>query len=108
MLVKRKRNCIILRIVTENTEYRQKKELLLKSLIIEKYLTIVIVTRINERRNMMEQEIKTASEIYNISRQLSMENKKYVIAVANALLFSQGYKKDENCRVSANCSVRAE
>lgn len=56
----------------------------------------------------MEQEIKTASEIYNISRQLSMENKKYVIAVANALLFSQGYKKDENCRVSANCSVRAE
>lgn len=57
---------------------------------------------------MMEQEIKTASEIYNISRQLSMENKKYVIAVANALLFSQGYKKDENCRVSANCSVRAE
>lgn len=36
----------------------------------------------------MEQEIKTTSEIYNISRQLSMENKKYVIAVANALLFS--------------------
>ena len=53
---------------------------------------------------VMEQEIKTTSEIYNISRQLSMENKKYVIAVANALLFSQGYKKEE----SANCSVRAE
>ena len=57
---------------------------------------------------VMEQEIKTTSEIYNISRQLSRENKKYVIAVANALLFSQGYKKEENCRVSANCSVRAE
>ncbi len=57
---------------------------------------------------VMEQEIKTTSEIYNISRQLSMENKKYVIAVANALLFSQGYMNEGNCRVSANCSVRAE
>lgn len=44
---------------------------------------------------VMEQEIKTTSEIYNISRQLSMENKKYVIAVANALLFPRVIRKRE-------------
>lgn len=56
----------------------------------------------------MGEEMKTANEIYNISRQLSMENKKYVIAVANALLFSQGYKKVENRETSINYTVRAE
>ena len=34
-------------------------------------------------------EIKEIQEINEISAKLSMENKKYVIAVANALLFSQ-------------------
>lgn len=34
-------------------------------------------------------EIKEIKEIEEISSRLSMENKKYVIAVANALLFSQ-------------------
>lgn len=56
----------------------------------------------------MDQEMKTTSEIYNLSRQLSVENKKYVIAVANALLFSQGYKKTEKCKTPVNCTMRAE
>lgn len=33
--------------------------------------------------------VKEIKEIKEISSRLSMENKKYVIAVANALLFSQ-------------------
>jgi hypothetical protein len=38
----------------------------------------------------MLSSVKEVKEIKEISSNLSMENKKYVIAVANALLFSQG------------------
>lgn len=37
----------------------------------------------------MENDIMDIEDIENISANLTMENKKYVIAVANALLFSQ-------------------
>lgn len=42
-------------------------------------------------------EIKDIKDIKDISEKLSTENKKYVIAVANALLFSQG-KTSQSCK----------
>lgn len=40
--------------------------------------------------------MRETEDIKSISANLSTENKKYVIAVANALLFSQGNKEQNN------------
>lgn len=54
----------------------------------------------------MNQEIVDKKEILSIAAQLTNDNKRYVIAVANALLFTQrqGNDKKQACRTVSECA----
>lgn len=57
---------------------------------------IMIVTRKKEGVEKMKNGIAEIREVKDISTALTRENKKYVIAVANALLFSQRTENQRN------------
>lgn len=58
----------------------------------------IIVTRKTKGVGQMENGIAELNEVKEISAVLTRENKKYVVAVANALLFSQGSQERHCCQ----------